>query len=194
MTAVAEKQLATDLVLRDGSTAHVQPVEPEDAEALREFLISLSLESRWLRFFSGGSNIDDYAHWAADVQERDGLGLIVTIGDPPEIIAHGEYERIDARRAEVAFAVADAFRGHGVATLLMEHLAESARTAGIEMFVADVLPQNAGMLEVFHESGFSTHFKRSSDGVSVEVSTEFTPSARKRYSARERIAESAKER
>lgn len=34
-----------DIVLRDGSTAHVRPVRDEDAVAIREFLDGLSPES-----------------------------------------------------------------------------------------------------------------------------------------------------
>ena len=46
------------IALRDGSTAHVRPVVPDDAPALREFLDGLSEQSRWLRFFSAGVNLD----------------------------------------------------------------------------------------------------------------------------------------
>ena len=46
------------IALRDGSTAHVRPVVPADAPALRTFLQNLSENSRWLRFFSLGVNLD----------------------------------------------------------------------------------------------------------------------------------------
>jgi acetate---CoA ligase (ADP-forming) len=57
-------------------------------------------------------------------------------------------------RAEVAFAVADAWQGHGIATVLLAHLAQSASSAGIETFEATVLSSNHRMLQVFHDSGF----------------------------------------
>jgi GNAT superfamily N-acetyltransferase len=49
----------------------------------------------------------------------------------------------DGDSAEVAFAVADAWQGRGVGTILVERLREDARAAGITRFVAEVLPGNA---------------------------------------------------
>jgi GNAT superfamily N-acetyltransferase len=64
-----------------------------------------------------------------------------------EIIGVGRYARLDdasspVPRAEVAFAVADAYQGRGIATLLLEELASIARAAGVEEFEADVLGEN----------------------------------------------------
>ena len=55
--AVAE----SELVLRDGSTVLVRPIGPRDRDRMRLFLGSLSENSRRLRYFSGGANLD----WAA---------------------------------------------------------------------------------------------------------------------------------
>ena len=46
-----------DVALRDGSTVRVRPMVAEDEPALRAFLDELSVESRWLRFFSGGADV-----------------------------------------------------------------------------------------------------------------------------------------
>lgn len=181
----------SDVVLRDGGTLHVRRVTREDVDALRGFLDGLSQESRYLRFFSGGADTDRAARWAAGVGERDGLGLIVSAGRPERIVGHAEYERIDALRAEVAFAIADALRGRGLATVLMAQLAQAARDAGIETFEADVLPQNVRMLEVFRESGFPMRIVRAADGVSVELCTELSPATLERYFERERVATAA---
>ena len=40
------------LILRDGSTATLRPAQPDDREALRDFFLRLSPESRYRRFFS----------------------------------------------------------------------------------------------------------------------------------------------
>lgn len=53
------------IALRDGSTARVRPVSPADEPALREFLGGLSENSRWLRYFSLGVNLDKAAEAAA---------------------------------------------------------------------------------------------------------------------------------
>src|ERR1035437_1154034 len=41
-----------DVVLRDGSVAHVRPIVPNDADALRRFHARQSPESIYLRFFA----------------------------------------------------------------------------------------------------------------------------------------------
>ena len=94
----------TDIVLRDGSTVHVRPSTSEDVPRLRDFLGSLSDESRWFRFFSGGVNLDAAARSAADPGE--GLALVALRGSEGTVIGHGVYICGSSGRAEVAFAVA----------------------------------------------------------------------------------------
>ena len=43
--------------------------------------------------------------------------------------------------AEVALAVADGMHRRGIATLLLEHLVSLARARGVNVFVAEVLPE-----------------------------------------------------
>src|SRR3954462_4500885 len=94
------------IALRDGSTAHVRPVVPADAPALRAFLGGLSDNSRWLRFFSLGVDLDRAAEpAAAGDRPGEGYGLIVTTGADERVVAHAVYEIDGVARAEVAFAV-----------------------------------------------------------------------------------------
>lgn len=44
-------------------------------------------------------------------------------------------------RAELAFAVADDYQGHGLGAALMRHLTAIARGAGLKEFVAEVLAE-----------------------------------------------------
>ena len=83
-------------------------------------------------------------------------------------VALATYVRLrDPARAEVAFAVADDLHGRGIATRLLERLAVHASAAGVQRFVAEVLPQNTAMLRVFDDAGFATS-RVLQDGV-VEV-------------------------
>jgi len=145
---------ATNVVLRNGSTALIRPVRPEEADAVFEFLQGMSVDSRQLRFFTAGPDLRGAARWATGVGKRHGVGLVATTGYPPSIVGHADYERLEDDRAEVALEVADAMRGHGLGTALLLHLAEAARAEGVTRFVADVLPENWRMLEVFRGSGF----------------------------------------
>ncbi|MBN1529399.1 MAG: GNAT family N-acetyltransferase [Thermoleophilaceae bacterium] len=180
-----------DVVLRDGSTVHVRRVGHEDLDSLRAFLESLSPEARRLRFFTAGADVSGAARWAAAVGDRDGVGVLATVGDPAHVVGHADYERVDGDRAEIAFEVADALRGHGLATILMAHLASAARAAGISIFVAEVLPENRRMLDVFRESGFPMRMVQSPSGLAVELTTDLSEAALLRYLERERIASAA---
>ena len=140
-----------DVVLRDGSTLHVRPTTAEDVPRLREFLASLSQQSRWFRYFSAGVNLDRAARRAATPD--DGLSLIAVHGPEATIVGHGTY--VGRPQAEVAFAVADDWQGHGIATILLAHLAQAASQAGIDTFRATVLPENRRMQQVF-DDGYQT--------------------------------------
>jgi acetate---CoA ligase (ADP-forming) len=171
------------IALRDGSTARVRPVEPADEPALRSFLAGLSDDSRWLRFFSLGIDLDRAAARAA---APGGYGLIVTSDD--RVVAHAVYEIERPGRAEVAFAVADEMQGRGLATVLLAHLAQEASARGIAEFVATVLPENRRMISVFRESGFTVSVHASADGIELEFPTELGEAGRRRFEDRDRVA------
>ena len=176
-------------MLRDGSTVRVRPSTVEDVPRLRAFLAALSEQSRWFRFFSAGVNLDAAARSAA--APDDGLSLIALRGSEGTVVAHGTYICEAPGRAEVAFAVADAWHGHGIATVLLAHLAHAASTAGVETFTATVLSRNHRMLGVFHESGFLISARRSDDAIEIEFPTSLSRDARRRFEERQREADVA---
>ena len=164
-----------DIALHDGSAAHLRPILPTDAEALQAFHQRQSEHSRYLRFFApmprlSPRDLERFTH----VDHRDRVAFVVLVGD--EIIAVARYDRIEPRAAEVAFNVSDARQGTGLASVLLEHLAAAARERGLSVFTAEVLPQNAKMLNVFTEAGFEVE-RTYDDGV-VMVSFRIDPTAR----------------
>jgi RimJ/RimL family protein N-acetyltransferase len=84
------------------------------------------------------------------------MALLATMesGAEEEILGVVRYDRIGDIAAEVAFVVADAWQGHGIATALLHRLASFARTKGITTFVAITMGGNARMIEVLRNSGF----------------------------------------
>ncbi len=167
-----------DVVLRDGTTAHLRPVRPEDSAGLVRLHESQSPTSVYLRFFTFKSSLsrkelERFTH----VDYRDRVALVVLLGE--EILGIGRYDRLeDPLEAEVAFNISDASQGKGIGSILMEHLAVAARENGIRRFTAEVLPENRRMLSVFQESGFEIqrHFD---DGV-VAVAFPINPTAKVR--------------
>jgi acyl-CoA synthetase (NDP forming)/RimJ/RimL family protein N-acetyltransferase len=147
-----------DVVLRDGGTAHLRPVRPDDADRLRRFYARLSDETIYFRFFSLVRELSqrDIERFTV-VDHHDRVALIATIAD--EMVGVVRYERLDADTAEVAFTIEDAHQGRGIGSVFLEHVAAAARERGISRFVADVLPANNKMLHVFEEAGYVVDHK-----------------------------------
>lgn len=178
-----------DVVLSDGGTAHVRPIRPADADRLRSFYGRLSDESIYFRFFGPRPRLSEREiTWFTNVDYESRVALIATIGT--EMVAVIRYDRIEPGEAEVAFLVEDAHQGRGVASVLLEHLAATAREQGIARFVADVLPANQKMMAVLKQVGYTAQ-SRFADGV-VRMTLDLTPTetAQEVTASREHRAES----
>ncbi len=176
-----------DIVLHDGSTVHVRPVRESDRDAVHRFLLGISSESIVFRFF-GAANLEWATDWTLNVDYADSYGLIAVSGSPAVVVAHAGYVSIDRERAEVAFLVADAWQGKGIATILLAHIADYAHQHGISSFVAEVMAVNHKMIEVFRESGFEVEVKPTPDALEIEFPTSMAPQALERFQERDRLA------
>lgn len=174
-----------DIVLRDGGTALIRPITPDDGERLVNFYEQVSDQSKYYRFFAPYPRLSDrdvrrFTHH--DYVDR--VGLAVTVGG--EIIGTVRYDRIDDSgtsapsgspdRAEVAFLVQDAHQGRGVASNLLEHIAACARERGVRRFIAEVLPANRKMIKVFTDFGYSQ--ERSFEDGAVHLVLDLEPTAK----------------
>jgi acyl-CoA synthetase (NDP forming)/RimJ/RimL family protein N-acetyltransferase len=161
-----------DVVLRDGGTAHLRPIRPDDAERLKRFYSRLSDETIYFRFFSLYRELSarDIERFTV-VDHADRAALIATIGE--EMVGVVRYERLDEDTAEVAFNIEDAHQGRGLGSVFLEHIAAAARERGISRFVADVLPANRKMLHVFEEAGYVVEHELE-DGV-IRLSFDLEP-------------------
>ncbi len=177
------------MALRDGTTVHVRPVRADDEDALHAFLEALDPASRVFRFFSGGVDLRAAAHSMADVDYAGRYGL-VALRDG-EVIGQGIYIDEGSGDAEVAFAVADRLQGHGLATLLLAHLAEVALDNGIPLFHAEVMPENHRMMEVFRDSGFPVEISSEPGAIRVVFPTSFEEEAARSFEDRDRLAAEA---
>ena len=178
-----------DVVLRDGSTAHLRPISVDDSDALQRLHTSQSEASVYLRFFTYKSKLTPRElERFTRVDHRDRVALVVVRGGA--IIGVGRYDRLDdPQDAEVAFNIADASQGKGVGSILLEHLAAAAREHGIERFSAEVLPENRKMLTVFAEAGYEVKRKFDDGVVMLEFPIDPTDKSRAVMEAREHRAE-----
>ena len=75
----------------------------------------------------------------------------------------------EPQSAELAFLTAADYRGRGIASLLLRHLALLAQAAGLSRFVADVLADNEPMLNVFRRSGLAMTQSREGNVIHVTL-------------------------
>jgi RimJ/RimL family protein N-acetyltransferase len=131
--------------LADGAELLIRPVEPDDAEPLRQHFAHLGEVSRYRRFLTTveyltprqAAELTDVDHErhealiAIDHASGDGVGIAryVRTGDDP-------------RCAEFAIAIVDTWQGRGVGTVLFDRLADRARAAGIDTFTARMIVGN----------------------------------------------------
>jgi acyl-CoA synthetase (NDP forming)/RimJ/RimL family protein N-acetyltransferase len=183
-------QWEADVVVADGGTVHLRPITPDNADALVAFHGSLSVRTRYLRYFSAYPTIpkrDLIRFSQVDHQNRVALGA--WLGH--ELIAVGRFDRLeDVETAEVAFVVADAHQGRGIGSALLEHLAEAARELGLKRFEALVLAENAQMMRVFLDAGFQPTRQIDGGEVTLDFDIASTDLTEKVIREREHRAES----
>jgi acyl-CoA synthetase (NDP forming)/GNAT superfamily N-acetyltransferase len=159
---------AADVLLADGSVATIRTATPEDVGALAALHAGISDDNLRLRFFTT-SRVAAQAYVQHIASATDTLTLVVERAGA--LVAVGTAEPMGPDVAEVAFLVDDSQHGRGLGSLLLEHLAAAGRERGVRRFVAEVLADNRGMLNVFTDAGFAVSRRAESGEVHVEMDT-----------------------
>ena len=188
MTAEYPAHREATVVLRDGSTLAVRPIRPDDEGDLARFFTDLSMESRVFRFFAAISNADALAKQLVDVDYTTRYGILAVAGAEHRLVGHAMYVATEPRKAELALAVADAYQGRGLGTILLGQLGEAAAAAGIEVMEAIVKPENHHMLKLLRESGFPMSVRSEPGEIHAELPTAISAQGLSLFEDRERIA------
>jgi acetyltransferase len=147
-------ELVGDAKLRDGTTLHLRPIRPEDAELERAFVAGLSDEARFFRFFYRLHELTPamLARFTQIDYDRE-LALVALQGD--EFIAVGRYApNADGRTAEFALVVADDWQGKGLGQALLERLEEEARALGSTRLVLETGTRQRQAVALYEAAGF----------------------------------------
>lgn len=186
----APRHWESDVILRDGSPAHIRPIRADDADLLVDFYARVSDESKYYRFFSPMPRLSDrdVARFT-QVDHVSRVALVLVLQG--RMIAVGRFDVVRDGEAEVAFLVEDAHQGRGIAQLLLEHLAQAARERDLDRFVAEVLPDNRRMIQIFREAGYRVASGYEDGVLALEFPIDPTDTAIGIMQGREHRAESA---
>src|SRR5438067_11306743 len=120
-----------------------RPADPADATAVRDFLESLSGETRWQRYHRAMPFVKDWM--VDDIVRADHVlhASLVAVRDG-RVVGVAEWGRFDPDKttADIAVVVGEDCRRSGIARALMRRLARNARRHGVDTFAGTILTVN----------------------------------------------------
>lgn len=168
--------------LKDGTLITIRAIRKDDKERLLQAFRALDREAVYSRFFSPKKDLTNAElEQVTDVDFRQVVALVATFSQAngEEIVIgdgrYGAIKREKSERAELGFIIAEPYRGRGIASLLLRHLARIAQETGLSAFEAQVLAHNAPMLAVLQRSGLPICRRRERDIIHVTLSLSPAP-------------------
>jgi RimJ/RimL family protein N-acetyltransferase len=158
--------------LRNGQQIEIRALKPGDRQALLAAADRTSDRSLYRRFFGVRREFtEEEVASFVNVDFVDEVALVAVVHDGGgELIAGGgRYIVVRPGTAELAFTVVDEYQGQGIASALLRHLVTLARAAGLHELIAEVLPDNGAMLQVFERSGLELKRQRESGVVHLTL-------------------------
>jgi RimJ/RimL family protein N-acetyltransferase len=143
-----------ELRLSDGRAVLIRPVVPGDCEQLAHAIRTADPDTVYRRFLGSPPRMTPaLLDHLCTVDYRKRFALVAA--DPWTGVGIGiaRYETVAAGTAEVAVAVDPAWRRAGLATVLVELLAEAALGRGIHTFSAYYLAENRPMSALLRRAG-----------------------------------------
>ena len=174
-------QYATKWKLKDGTPVTIRPIRPEDEPLMVRFHETLSEQSVYFRYFHHMRLSQRVAHerltrmcfidyarqMALVVERRDAKGGV------REILAVGRLIKLrEANEAEFAILISDRFQHSGLGTELLRRLVQIGRDEKLDRIVADILPENRGMLRVCEKLGFRRRYSVGEQVIKAELDLE----------------------
>jgi GNAT superfamily N-acetyltransferase len=151
------KQYSDVLLTRTGKPLTVRFVEPRDAEALQNYFRSLSVRSRYNRFFGAMSELpadqlDHFTHPGED--DRFSVVAMMTVDGIDTIVGEARYA-FDTASFELGLSVDDRSQGQGIGPALLSNLECRAAALGAEHIFGDTLRSNDAMIGVARKAGYA---------------------------------------
>jgi RimJ/RimL family protein N-acetyltransferase len=132
--------------LKSGKEVLIRPIRSDDGPRLKLAYDRLSPESRYRRFLVAKPHLSSSeVRYLVEIDGQRHVALVATSPDDAgNILAVGRFVSLpeDPGAAEFAIVVADHLQGQGLATALLERLADEALRRGIRRFRATMLADN----------------------------------------------------
>ncbi len=142
------------LVLGGGLSVAIEPLSSGDEGAIASWFAGLGADTRYSRFFSSLKRLDGRLQSELARVDHVDHEAIVARSPAGATVGIARYIRLgQSRTAEVAVAVADAWSGHGIASMLLQRVAVRARAVGIERLVATCLSRNEPVIRLLSRLG-----------------------------------------
>ena len=161
---------AGTVVLRNGTSLLVRPMQPEDDALMASFVRNVSVESARNRFHFRRSQLTtpeihrlthiDYRKEMAFVAIAAVSGQDVQTGVARYCVDEGE------KSAEFALLIADDWQNMGVGRVLLAKLTAYATSAGLESLHGVTYSTNDAMLKLARKEGFQVSYVRDEPSIS----------------------------
>jgi acetyltransferase len=163
--------------LEDGTDVILRPIRPEDEAMESEFINGLSEETNRYRFFSIVRNLphSDLVRFCNIDYDRE-MAIVAEItegGRRREIGVGRLIAEPDRRRGEFAVVIADQYQTKGLGRKLVDMLIDIAEERRYESIYGVVLRDNAPMLALCREMGFTVKYEE--DYARVELALRVSP-------------------
>jgi len=135
----------------------VRPAGPNDAERVQAYVRGLSPAARYDRFLGPVNELSPAELERTIHMDDRELTLIAQacVAGARVVVGEARYAAApDGLNCEIAVSVADAWRGQGLGTRVLENLECRARGFGVRTLVGDVLRSNAPMKKLARKAGF----------------------------------------
>jgi acetyltransferase len=145
--------------LSDGSLLTIRPIRPEDADAEQSFVRGLSPQAKRFRFMGTVNELSpEMLARFTQIDYRREMALVALTDEADGPVQHGVARYVinpDNSSCEFAIVVADKVQHQGIGTRLMKALMDAAREHGLSTIEGTVLHDNAPMLQLMDELGFT---------------------------------------
>ncbi len=165
---------------RCGGTVLYRGAVAADREAIRSFVIGLSLRTRFLRFFTPASPPSSAVLRGMSGAIPGTDALVATCNGV--IVGHAMAADVAGPDGgpvtDIGLVVADRWQNRGVGSEILRRLVERAAARGVRVLVMDVLPENRPMLAMISRRWADAAYEFGADSVTVRVYLPGAPAAK----------------